>query len=71
MCDRGQVYRIAHSRVHNVPEITLNQPGRDERIDEYCRFTEVCDAAALHVCTQGSGIIVFNLNYRAFFKGLS
>ena len=29
-----QVYRIAHSRVHNVPEITLNQEGRDERIDE-------------------------------------
>ena len=34
-----QVYRIAHSRVHNVPEITLNQEGRDERINE-CVLSE-------------------------------
>ena len=42
-----QIYRIAHSRVHNVPEITLNQPGRDERIDEYCRFTEELGKAGI------------------------
>lgn len=42
-----QVYRIAHSRVHNVPEITLNLPGRDERIDEFCRFIEELGKAGI------------------------
>ena len=46
-----QVYRIAHSRVHNVPEITLNLPGRDERIDEFCRFITELGKAGIHYNT--------------------
>jgi len=46
-----QVYRIAHSRVHNVPEITLNQEGRDERIDEFCRFIEELAKAGIYYNT--------------------
>ena len=46
-----QVYRIGHHRVHNVPEITLNQPGRDERIDEFCRFIEELGKAGIYYNT--------------------
>jgi mannonate dehydratase len=33
-----KIYRIANHAVHNVPEITLNLPGRDEKISELCEF---------------------------------
>ena len=46
-----QVYRIGHHRVHNVPEITLNLPGRDERINEFCRFITELGKAGIHYNT--------------------
>ena len=33
-----QIYRIANHSVHNVPEITLNLPGRDKKIEEFIQF---------------------------------
>lgn len=33
-----KIYRIANHGVHNVEEITLNLPGRDEKIEELCAF---------------------------------
>src|SRR4028119_585524 len=33
-----QIYRIANHDVHNVPEITLGLPGRDEKIEQLCTF---------------------------------
>ena len=33
-----QIYRIANSSVHNMPEVTLNLPGRDEKVEEFATF---------------------------------
>lgn len=33
-----KIYRIANLSVHNVPEITLNLPGRDAKIEEFKQF---------------------------------
>ena len=33
-----KVYRIASNGLHNMPEITLNLPGRDEKIDQYLEY---------------------------------
>ncbi|MCB0062287.1 MAG: mannonate dehydratase [Caldilineaceae bacterium] len=58
--DRGiKIYRIANSSVHNVPEITLNLPGRDEKIAEFKQFIRNLGAAGIHYNTyahMGNGI---------------
>lgn len=54
-----QIYRISNVAVHNVPEITLNLPGRDEKIDEFCTFIRNLGAAGIHYHTyahMGNGI---------------
>lgn len=33
-----QIYRIANSSVHNMPEVTLNLEGRDEKVEEFATF---------------------------------
>ncbi|MES2463152.1 MAG: mannonate dehydratase, partial [Armatimonadota bacterium] len=54
-----QIYRIANHDVHNVPEITLGLPGRDEKIDELCGFIRNLGAAGIRYHTyahMGNGI---------------
>jgi mannonate dehydratase len=54
-----QIYRIANHAVHNVPEITLGLPGRDEKIAELCAFLRNLGAAGIHYHTyahMGNGI---------------
>ena len=54
-----QIYRIANHAVHNVPEITLNLPGRDEKIDEFCTFIRNLGEAGIPYNTyahMGNGI---------------
>lgn len=33
-----KIYRITNIDVHNVPEITLNLPGRDQKVEEFKQF---------------------------------
>lgn len=33
-----KIYRITNLDVHNVPEITLNLPGRDKKVEEFKQF---------------------------------
>lgn len=33
-----KVWNIGNSNVHNMPEVTLNLPGRDEKIEEYKQY---------------------------------
>lgn len=58
--DRGiKIYRIANSSVHNVPEITLNLPGRDAKIEEFKQFIRNLSAAGIKYNTyahMGNGI---------------
>ena len=35
-----QIYRISNSSVHNMPEVTLNLPKRDEKVEEFARLTD-------------------------------
>lgn len=55
-----KIYRLANDlRCHNVSEITLNLPGRDERIAEYLQYIRNLGAAGIHYSTyahMGNGI---------------
>jgi mannonate dehydratase len=54
-----QIYRIANHSVHNVPEITLNLPGRDEKVEEFCAFIRALGEAGIYYNTyahMGNGI---------------
>ena len=54
-----QIYRISDHRVHNVPEITLNLPGRDEKVEDLCTFIRNIGAAGIRYHTyahMGNGI---------------
>lgn len=54
-----QIYRVANHSVHNVPEITLNLPGRDEKIEEFIRFIRNLSEAGIYYNTyahMGNGI---------------
>ncbi|MFM2310648.1 MAG: hypothetical protein RLY87_2770, partial [Chloroflexota bacterium] len=35
-----KIYRITNLGVHNSPEMTLNLPGRDAKIEEFKRFID-------------------------------
>lgn len=54
-----KIYRITNLSVHNVPEITLNLPGRDAKIEEFKQFIRNLSAAGIKYNTyahMGNGI---------------
>ena len=54
-----KVYRIGSMRVHNMPEVTLNLPGRDTKIEEFKQFIRNIGAAGVRYNTyahMGNGI---------------
>lgn len=53
------VWNIGNSSVHNMPEVTLNLPGRDEKIEEYKQYIRNLGKAGIHYTTyahMGNGI---------------
>ena len=53
------VANIGNSNVHNMPEVTLNLPGRDRKIEEYKQYLRDLGRAGLHYTTyahMGNGI---------------
>jgi mannonate dehydratase len=46
-----RIYRLANHSCHNVPEITLNLPGRDRKIAEYLQYIRTLGAAGIHYST--------------------
>ncbi len=42
-----KIYRITNLSVHNVPEITLNLPGRDKKVEEFKQFIRNIGAAGI------------------------
>src|SRR5262245_21160376 len=53
------VWNIGNSSVHNMPEVTLNLPGRDEKIEEYKQYLRNLAKAGIHYTTyahMGNGI---------------
>jgi mannonate dehydratase len=53
------VWNIGNSSVHNMPEVTLNLPGRDEKIEEYKNYLRNLGKAGIYYTTyahMGNGI---------------
>ncbi|MBT9332399.1 mannonate dehydratase [Paracidobacterium acidisoli] len=53
------VWNIGNTSVHNMPEVTLNLPGRDEKIEEYKQYLRNLGAAGIRYTTyahMGNGI---------------
>jgi mannonate dehydratase len=54
-----KVWNIGNSNVHNMPEVTLNLPGRDKKIEEYKQFLRDLAKAGIYYTTyahMGNGI---------------
>jgi mannonate dehydratase len=54
-----KVANIGNSNVHNMPEVTLNLPGRDAKIEEYKQYLRNLGRAGIHYTTyahMGNGI---------------
>lgn len=54
-----KVWNIGNSNVHNMPEVTLNLPGRDAKIEEYKQYLRNLAAAGVYYTTyahMGNGI---------------
>ncbi|MCL5742999.1 MAG: mannonate dehydratase [Acidobacteria bacterium] len=54
-----KVWNIGNSNVHNMPEVTLNLPGRDRKIEEYKTFLRNLAKAGISYTTyahMGNGI---------------
>jgi mannonate dehydratase len=54
-----RVWNIGNSNVHNMPEVTLNLPGRDEKIAEYKQYLRNLAQAQIFYTTyahMGNGI---------------
>jgi mannonate dehydratase len=54
-----QVANIGNSNVHNMPEVTLNLPGRDKKIEEYKQYLRDLGRAGIYYTTyahMGNGI---------------
>ncbi|MEO8737400.1 MAG: mannonate dehydratase [Edaphobacter sp.] len=53
------VYNIGNSDVHNMSEVTLNLPGRDQKIEEYKQYIRNLGKAGIYYTTyahMGNGI---------------
>ncbi len=54
-----KVANIGNSNVHNMPEVTLNLPGRDKKIEEYKQYLRDLARAGIYYTTyahMGNGI---------------
>jgi mannonate dehydratase len=45
------VWNIGNSSVHNMPEVTLNLPGRDQKIEEYKQYLRNLGKAGIYYTT--------------------
>ncbi len=53
------VWNIGNANVHNMPEVTLNLPGRDQKIEEYKQYLRNLGQAGIYYTTyahMGNGI---------------
>jgi mannonate dehydratase len=53
------VWNIGNTSVHNMPEVTLNLPGRGQKIEEYKQYIRNLGKAGIHYTTyahMGNGI---------------
>jgi mannonate dehydratase len=48
-----KVWNIGNSDVHNMPEVVLNLPGRDQKIEEYTAYLRTLGKAGIYYSTYG------------------
>ena len=46
-----KIYRLGNHSCHNMEEVTLNLPGRDEKTKEYLRYIRLLGEAGIHYST--------------------
>jgi mannonate dehydratase len=46
-----KIYRLANHACHNMPAVTLNLPGRDEKVEEYLTYIRNLGQAGIHYST--------------------
>jgi mannonate dehydratase len=46
-----QIYRLHNHGCHNMEEVTLNLPGRDEKVAQYLAYIRMLGAAGIHYST--------------------
>jgi mannonate dehydratase len=54
-----KIYRLANDSCHNMEQVTLNLPGRDEKIAEYLAYIRLLGKVGIHYSTyahMGNGI---------------
>ncbi len=54
-----KIYRLANNSCHNMEQVTLNLPGRDQKIEEYLSYIRLLGKAKIHYSTyahMGNGI---------------
>lgn len=54
-----KIYRLANDSCHNMEQVTLNLPGRDEKIEEYLAYIRLLGKVGIHYSTyahMGNGI---------------
>jgi mannonate dehydratase len=54
-----KIYRLANDSCHNMEQVTLNLPGRDEKINEYLDYIRLLGKVGIHYATyahMGNGI---------------
>ena len=54
-----KIYRLANNSCHNMPQVTLNLPGRDAKIEEYLNYIRLLGNAGIYYSTyahMGNGI---------------
>ena len=54
-----KIYRLSNGSCHNMEQVTLNLPGRDEKVAEYLDYIRMLGAAGIHYSTyahMGNGI---------------
>ena len=69
------VWNIGNTSVHNMPEVTLNLPGRDQKIEEYKQYLRNLGQAGIYYTTyahMGNGIWSSGRadNSRSFRQGI-
>lgn len=46
-----KIYRLANNSCHNMEEVTLNLPGRDEKVEEYINYIRLMGKAGIRYST--------------------
>jgi mannonate dehydratase len=59
-----KVANIGNANVHNMPEVTLKLPGRDQKIEEYKQYLRNLASAGIFYTTFGKSISATSASHR-------